>query len=201
MLWEHEAAGSNPVAPTTGSERPRCSERNSNKAMKAPTLALAALIFTPLMAQAPSATTEYVGKPMPAFTMKGLDGKTLTNANLKGKVVLLDFWATWCGPCKAISPMIEKLHKAYKGKAVAIYGANVWERGDKNGAKARAYAKEHKYTYPMTFGNETLATKLRIEGIPTLLVMDKKGVVRNVYVGFDPKNEAKLRAVIDGLLK
>ena len=167
-------------------------------------LCATALLVGPALAQQ-QVKSPLLGKPMPTFSMKSLDGKTHTNTSLKGKVVLFDFWATWCGPCKAISPMIEKLHKAYKGKNVMVVGANVWERnGSKpqtDGTNARKYVKEHGYTYPMTIANEDLATKLKIEGIPTLVLMDKKGVVRSVYLGFDAKDEAKLRATIDGLLK
>lgn len=161
-------------------------------------------MIAPAFAQR-AATESFVGKGMPSFSMKGLDGKTRTNASLKGKVVLFDFWATWCGPCKAISPMIERIHKSYKGKSVMVVGANVWEKKAGkpllDGSNAKAYSKEHGYTYPMTYANEALATKLQIQGIPTLVLMDKKGVIRNVYVGFDPKNEAKLKAQIDALLR
>lgn len=163
-----------------------------------------AVLVAPAFAQQQK-NSPLLGKPMPAFTMKSTDGKTHTNASLKGKVVLFDFWATWCGPCKAISPMIEKLHKEFKSKGVMVVGANVWERnGSKtqtDGSNAKAYAKEHGYTYPMTYANEDLATKLKIEGIPTLILMDKTGKVREVYLGFDPKDEGKLRASIKNLLK
>lgn len=152
------------------------------------------------IAQRSDSPESFKGKAMPAFKMATIDGKTLTNASLKGKVVLIDFWATWCGPCKMASPSVQKLHEKYGKKGLVVIGANVWEQGDSK-KKTADYAKEHKYTYTFTHSNDELAKTLKINGIPTFLLVDKKGVVQMVQVGFDPNSTQKeLEKAIQRLL-
>lgn len=141
------------------------------------------------------------GKAMPAFKMTDTKGKVHTNSSLKGKVVLLDFWATWCGPCKAASPTMQKLHTKYASKGLVVVGANVFEQGPKAATAAADYAKEHKYTYTFTKGNDALAAKLGINGIPAFLFIDRKGVIREVQVGFDESLAGKFEQTVQKLLK
>ena len=125
----------------------------------------------------------FVGKPLPKFTMTTLQGQKITNASLKGKAVLIDFWATWCGPCKAAAPAVQKMHEAYGKKGLMVIGADTFENGMKG--TAAPYAKAHKYTYTFTENNDSLATSLGIQGIPAFVLVDKKGIVRQVFMGFD----------------
>ena len=136
------------------------------------------------------------GKALPAFTMKDLNGKTVSNASLKGKVVLFDFWATWCGPCKMASPLMQSLHKKYASKGLVVLGANV---SDAKGAAAK-YKKEHNFDYLFTTGGEGLLKKAGFTGIPGFIFVDKKGVVRKVQSGFGPQLEADFENAIKKLL-
>lgn len=140
-----------------------------------------------------------VGKPIPSFTMTDLAGKKITNASLKGKVVLIDFWATWCGPCKAASPSMEKLHKTYAKQGLVVLGANTGDDNSKQ--KAAAYKKEHKYTYNFTVDNDKLAQAWGVTGIPRFILIDKKGVVLIDQTGFDSSVVTKLEAAIKKALK
>lgn len=126
------------------------------------------------------------GKQIPAFFMTTFDGKKLTSASLKGKPVVLDFWATWCGPCKAASPTMQAFHDKYASKGLMVIGVNMGE--DKSTMKKAAnYAKEHKYTYCFTKENDAYAGKLGIQGIPCFIFIDKSGKVVAVETGFGPE--------------
>lgn len=141
------------------------------------------------------------GKPFPAFKMTDTNGKVHTNASLKGKVVLLDFWATWCGPCKAASPTMQKLHEKYASKGLVVIGANAYEQPkDKAGAAAK-YQKEHKYTYTFTKDNDKLAASIGARGIPFFVFIDKQGVVREVATGFGGGSAAQFEKTVQSLLK
>ncbi len=140
-----------------------------------------------------------VGKAVPAFSMTDLAGKKHTEKSLKGKVVIIDFWASWCGPCKKVSPILQELHTAYAKKGLVIIGANMGEQAGKSKQIAAEYAKKNKYTYAFTVENDKLATAWGVTGIPHFVVIDKKGIVRRVDTGFPGKdNYVKL---IESLLK
>lgn len=157
-------------------------------------IAVAALgVLTPGLAQG---LEKNQGKPIPSFTMKDTAGKAVSNKTLKGKVYIVDFWATWCAPCVAASPLMNKLYKKYSSQGLVILGANV---SDKPGA-AVSYKKQHKYAYTFTTGGEGLAGKLGVSGIPAFFFVDKKGVVQKVQEGFSPKLEADFEATIKKLL-
>jgi len=142
------------------------------------------------------------GKPLPTFKSMALDGTPITNKSLKGKVVLMDFWATWCGPCKAASPAIQKIHDKFASRGVMVIGANVEGVGGAEAKKlAMGYQKEHKYSYKFTYDNEALFEKLGASGIPLFLVIDKKGKVSFVKTGFGPSVGAELEAAINKALK
>lgn len=147
-------------------------------------------------AQAPvKSVTDLKGRAMPAFSMKTIDGKTITNANTKGKVVLLDFWASWCGPCKAASPTMQSLHKAHAAKGLVVVGANGLEN-KKGPDAAKAYQKKNNYSYAFTFDNDPLIDKLKIEGVPTFIVIDRKGKVAFVAKEWSEKVKADLTKAV-----
>jgi thiol-disulfide isomerase/thioredoxin len=161
---------------------------------------IATSILATAIAFAQGDVRQLEGSKAPAFKMTGTNGKTYTNASVKGKVVLLDFWATWCGPCKMASPSVQKLHEKYSKKGLLAIGANAMEQQDPSGAASK-YASEHHYTYPFTVKNDAFAQKLGITGIPTFIIIDKKGIVRKVQVGFNPnQTPADLDKTISGLL-
>lgn len=123
-------------------------------------------------------------KTMPSFKMTTFAGKSISSASLKGKPYILDFWATWCGPCKAASPTMQALHQKYASKGLMVIGANTSE--DDGGKKAMGYPKQHKYTYTFTKNNDALAGKLGVQGLPTFVFVDKRGKVVAVETGFSP---------------
>ena len=147
-------------------------------------------------------TSSLVNKPMPAYSLSTIDGKTISNKSLKGKVVLLDFWATWCGPCKAASPSMQALHKKYASKGLVVVGANCLEQVSKPTKEPAAkYAKEHGYTYTFAYNSDALTKKCLVQGIPTMIIIDKKGVIRKVQVGWSDGVEKTLDVAIAKLLK
>lgn len=138
-----------------------------------------------------------VGAAAPAFALKDIDGREVTLASLKGRVVLLDFWATWCGPCKAAMPAIQKIHEVYADRPVTVLGVDVWERKQDAGP---TYFREKGFTYGCLLEGEQLAGAYGVTAIPTLVVIDKSGQVGLIETGFGPEGEKTLRAAIDAAL-
>ena len=137
------------------------------------------------------------GEPAPDFSLIDLDGQQVTLASLKGRVVLLDFWATWCGPCKAAMPTIQKIHDEYRGKPVTVLAVNVGERKADAGP---AYFREKGFTYGCVLAGEALANAYGISGIPTLVVIGTDGRVALIETGLGPDGDGTLRAAIDRAL-
>lgn len=127
-----------------------------------------------------------IDKPSVDFALKALDGTTVKLSKLRGKVVVLDFWATWCGPCKASFPYLQKVYEKYKDNSqVMILAVNTWEhdKGEARETTVRKFIADNKYSFPVVF-DEDFVSKYGVEGIPTKFILDKKGRVRFKDVGF-----------------
>lgn len=125
------------------------------------------------------------GDSAPDFTVETADGDTFVLSEQSGKVVLLNFWATWCGPCVREMPAFEKLHSDY-GEDVAILAVNCMEDKD----TVNQFISDNGYTFPIAYDLEGMTSmKYPSDGIPYTLVIDKDGIVRNIYLGAGDADE------------
>ena len=138
-----------------------------------------------------------VGDKAPAFKLASLASPEVTLDSLKGKVVLLDFWATWCGPCKQIMPVIQSISEEFKDKGVAVFGVNTWEK--KDGA-AKTYMESKNYTYGCLLAGEDLAKTYGITGIPTLILINKDGTIALAEIGAGGDTKKMLQEAITAAL-
>jgi thiol-disulfide isomerase/thioredoxin len=130
------------------------------------------------------------------FTLKDLDGKDVKLSSYKGKVILLNFWATWCGPCKAEIPGFVELQEKYK-KDLVVVGYDVDDTAD----KARAFATEYKMNYPVLLGEgreDVQDAYGPIWGIPASFLISKDGKVCKRHMGIAPKEtfEKEIKALL-----
>lgn len=141
--------------------------------------------------------------PAPELGLTSPDGKTVSLADFKGKIVVLDFWGSWCPPCRMELPIFQKIHEKYKDKGVVFLGVN-WERAD-NEADHKKLATEfmakNSYSFPVVFDFEKKAVgAYQLRGFPTVYVIDTAGKIRYTNLGFEPTVEEILEAQIQSLM-
>ncbi|MCS7065275.1 MAG: TlpA family protein disulfide reductase, partial [Fimbriimonadales bacterium] len=133
------------------------------------------------------------GTPAPDFELESLDGKTVKLSELKGKPVFLDFWATWCGPCRRALPHTQAFSEKYKGKA-HIFAVNV--REDKE--KVQAFMEQHQYTFRVLMDPQgAVASNYGVRGIPHFVVIDAEGKVTFIKVGYGQGVEKELESALE----
>jgi len=125
----------------------------------------------------------------PDFSLLDLSGEERTLAEFKGSVMLLDFWATWCPPCKMSIPELIRLQEKYKGKGLVILGVSLDKPESMNNKDLLAFKEKHRINYTILrvnqkilqdyFGNSSIS-------IPTIFIVDREGSIRNKFVGFEP---------------
>lgn len=129
---------------------------------------------------------ERINKPAADFTLKNLDGSVVKLSNLRGKIVVIDFWATWCGPCIQSFPYLQKVYDKHKGDAdIVILAVNTWESktGKDLEDQVRDFMAKNKYSFPVLF-DEGFVDKYGVEGIPTKFIVDQKGMIQFKDIGF-----------------
>ncbi len=157
--------------------------------------------LAPLMANAEARRAEALGamldKPAPGFAFANLEGKTVSLESLRGKVVVIDFWATWCGPCRMTMPLLQEFVER-KADGVEFISMDVWEDDT---TKVRPFLADYGYTFNVLYGNNEVANNYEVTGIPTLVIIDGDGIVRYRHVGYDPSADQILLWQTEELLK
>ena len=141
-----------------------------------------------------TAAKDMIGKPAPELTAKTLDGPELTLSSLRGKPVLLDFWATWCAPCRDQMPAVAKLYRETKDQDLVLLGVN----DDETPGKAIEYMKEKQYDWANLIDGKigVAREKFKVQGIPTLVLIDKNGQIVEYQVGSGAETEKAIKAAL-----
>jgi peroxiredoxin len=144
--------------------------------------ALAALVVAlPALAISSSA-------PAPDFTLASRAGKPVSLAQFKGQVVMINFWATWCGPCRQEMPHLEAIHKKYSKMGFTMLGVNV--EPDPKAASAWLAKQGTPVSFPILFDTDSKVSKLySVAGMPSTVIVDRKGKVRVLHKGYKPGDE------------
>lgn len=131
-----------------------------------------------------------------------LDGKTLKLKDYEGKVLVLNLWATWCGPCRKEIPEMIQLHKDYKGRGVEFIGLTIEDDRGNTPEAVKEFAEQFKISYPVAWADQKLWVSLLSPnyGIPQTYVLTKDGRVLKKFVGYSPQVGAMVRAVVEQAL-
>jgi thiol-disulfide isomerase/thioredoxin len=155
-------------------------------------LALATVFVLPAFAATSSG-------PAPAFQLSGRNGKAIDLSQFKGQVVMINFWATWCGPCRQEMPLLEDIYKKYKPMGFTLVGVNV--EPDAKGAEAWL-SKQKPVSFPIVFDTESKVSKMyKVAGMPSTVFVDRKGNIRVMHKGYKPGDEDFYLTQIRSMLK
>lgn len=136
--------------------------------------------------------------PAPDFTLPSSIGENVRLAEQRGQVVMLNFWASWCGPCRKEMPLLDEMSKRYGAAGFVLYGVNVEE----DNTDAKKLIKQLGVTFPILYDTESKASSLyNVDAMPTTVLIDKKGEIRFVNRGYKEGDENKYRDQIRELIK
>ncbi len=136
-------------------------------------------------------------KRAPDFSATELEGKKVSLSDFRGKVVLLNFWATWCPACQQEIPELERIYDEYKDKGVVVIGA-----GSESSEQIRQFKQRMAISYPLVKVDNKVFSTYQVRGIPTTYIIDKRGYIQHRQVGFAPGMGVgqKFRSLINDLV-
>ena len=154
-------------------------------------IALAAVALTPAIAGD--------GKgPAPDFKLPVRSGQAMALSDLKGQVVLINFWASWCGPCRKEMPVLDQLYQRYKPLGFTLLGVNVEE----DSTAAESWLKDTPVSFPILFDRKNSVSKLYdVTAMPSTVLVDRQGHVRYLHFGYNPGTENEYQDQIRGLVR
>ncbi len=136
--------------------------------------------------------------PAPDFTLTDANGQSVTLSDLRGQVVMINFWASWCGPCRKEMPLLEQIHRRYEPLGFTLLGINVEE----NPADGKAFLKEHPVTFDVLYDPENGTSKLYdVVAMPSTVLIDRKGNIRFLHYGYKPGYENDYQDQIRALVR
>lgn len=160
-------------------------------------LAGVALLFS-LAQPTTSTAAPRKGEAAPPIKVVTTSGQQVTLANYKGYVLVIDFFATWCPPCKESIPHLAAMNRKYGKQGLQVLGANVDENGDNK--LLREFIAEHKINYPVAAISEDQQADYGIRSIPAIYIINKKGVIAEKFMGFSDETARSMEAAIKRLL-
>ena len=144
------------------------------------------------------ASSSLEGRAAPDFVLKSASGENLRLSEYRGDVVLINFWATWCGPCRQEMPLLDELYGRYQRVGFNLLGVNI----DDDSRRAMQMVQELDVSFPVLFDESKEVSKLyEVEAMPVTILVDREGTVRHVHHGYKPGYEEKYLTEIRALLR
>lgn len=144
------------------------------------------------------ASSGLTGQTAPDFVLKSATGENLRLSEYRGDVVMINFWATWCGPCRQEMPLLDELYGRYQRVGFNLLGVNI----DDDSRRAMAMVNELGISFPVLFDEDKKVSKLyEVEAMPLTILLDREGTVRHVHHGYQPGYEQKYLNEIRSLLR
>ena len=136
--------------------------------------------------------------PAPDFTLKSLDGSNVKLSEYRGQVVMINFWASWCAPCRQEMPLLEDLYRRYSKLGFVILGVNV----EQDQAQARALLQKIPVSFPILFDTGNRVSELyQVVAMPSTVILDRDGNIRFTHKGYKPGYEDSYQAQVRDLLR
>jgi len=144
------------------------------------------------------AASDLTGQSAPDFALKSSSGENLRLSEYRGDVVMVNFWATWCGPCRQEMPLLDQLYTRYQRVGFSLLGVNI----DDDSSKAMDMVSELGVSFPVLFDARKDVSRLyEVEAMPVTVLIDREGMVRYVHHGYEPGIEEKYLDQIRSLLR
>jgi peroxiredoxin len=154
--------------------------------------------LTALLISLPLCAAVDTNSPAPDFTLNAQSGKPVEFTQFKGQVVMLNFWASWCGPCRQEMPLLDSIYKKYGKLGFTMIGVNV----EPDSKAANDWLKQTPVTFPILYDTDSKVSKLYgVSGMPSTVIVDRKGTVRMIHRGYKPGDEEEYLSSIRSLMR